>query len=166
MFDHFWQPFGALDPFWEGSGSQRETEWILDTIFTRLLVDLGNPWVPLWIPFDRKKVKKYIQGTFFWDSGRALQKTPKFVWFLTSSNLLDWALVWARAPFSLSTHNPKSLQKRNQKWLQNTHFGHLWHPKAQKSHSWTPFFHHCFLSEILKRHFSQKWHQNGRGAYL
>ena len=24
--DHFWPPFGPLDPFWEGSGSQRETE--------------------------------------------------------------------------------------------------------------------------------------------
>ena len=58
--DHFWPPFGPLDPFWEGSGSQRETERILDTIFTRLLVDLGSPWVSLWIPFGRKTVKNNI----------------------------------------------------------------------------------------------------------
>ena len=55
--DHFWPPFGPLDALWEGSGSQRETEWILDTVFTRLLMDFGNPWVPLWTPFARKTTK-------------------------------------------------------------------------------------------------------------
>ena len=47
MFDNFWQPFGALDPFWEGSGSQRETERILDTI----LLDFWWIWGALGYPF-------------------------------------------------------------------------------------------------------------------
>ena len=60
IFDHFWVPFGPLDPFWEGSGSQRETKRILDTISTQLFMDLGSHWLPLWTPFARKTVKNYI----------------------------------------------------------------------------------------------------------
>ena len=58
IFDHFGAPFGPLDPFWERSGSQRETERILDTIFTRLLMDFGSPWPPLGITFRRKTAPK------------------------------------------------------------------------------------------------------------
>ena len=57
--DHFWPPFGPLDPFWEGSGSQRETERILDTI----LLDFWWIWGALGYPFGSLLAEKPLRMT-------------------------------------------------------------------------------------------------------
>ena len=72
-FDHFWPPFGPLDPLWEGSGSQRETKRILETTFIILLMDFGNPRAPHWGPL-LEKLEKTTSKTLF---SRILQEVFK-----------------------------------------------------------------------------------------
>ena len=121
--------FGHLLDPWTPSGRHLAAKAKPNEFWTPFLLVFWWIWGTLGYPFGsllaENREKLYLGHLFFRFLKGSPKNTEKCVWFLTPSNLLDWALVWARTPCSLSTHNPNSLQKRYQKWSQNTRFGHL-----------------------------------------
>ena len=145
MFDHFWQPFGALDPFWEGSGSQGKPS----EFWTPFLLDFWLIWGALGYPFGsllaRKNVKNDIRGTCFLRFWKSSSKNIEMC--MISDPLQPSRLSSRVAESSVFTIYPES--KKSPKKVPKVTPKHLlWLPLATQSSEkslMNPFFPPMFL---------------------